>query len=80
MSQWDRLVDATEQKGSRLKEATEGQSFNRNLEDIDLWLSECEAQLANEDLGKLTVLILIQLFYTHSFHLINRYIYIQLFN
>lgn len=52
MSQWDRLVDATEQKGSRLKEATEGQSFNRNLEDIDLWLSECEAQLANEDLGK----------------------------
>jgi len=52
MSQWDRLVDATEQKGSRLKEATEGQSFNRNLEDIDLWLSECEAQLSNEDLGK----------------------------
>jgi len=52
MSQWDRLVDETEQKGSKLKEATEGQSFNRNLEDIDLWLSECEAQLANEDLGK----------------------------
>ena len=52
MSQWDRLVDATEQKGCRLKEATEGQSFNRNLEDIDLWLSECEAQLSNEDLGK----------------------------
>lgn len=52
MSQWDSLVDATEQKGSRLKEAAEGQSFNRNLEDIDLWLSECEAQLANEDLGK----------------------------
>jgi spectrin alpha len=52
MSQFDRLVDATEQKGCRLKEATEGQSFNRNLEDIDLWLSECEAQLANEDLGK----------------------------
>lgn len=52
MSQWDRLVDATEQKGSRLKEAAEGQSFNRNLEDIDLWLSECEAQLSNEDLGK----------------------------
>ncbi len=52
MSQWDRLVDATEQKGSRLKEAIEGQSFNRNLEDIDLWLSECEAQLSNEDLGK----------------------------
>lgn len=52
MHQWDRLVDATEQKSSRLKEATEGQSFNRNLEDIDIWLSECEAQLANEDLGK----------------------------
>ena len=52
MTQWDRLVDATEQKSARLKEATEGQSFNRNLEDIDIWLSECEAQLANEDLGK----------------------------
>ena len=52
MLQWDRLVDATERKGLRLKEASEGQSFNRNLEDVDLWLSECEAQLANEDLGK----------------------------
>ena len=52
MTQWDRLVDATEQKSARLKETTQGQSFNRNLEDIDIWLSECEAQLANEDLGK----------------------------
>ncbi len=52
MHSWDGLVDATEHKSSRLKEATEGQSFNRNLEDIDIWLSECEAQLANEDLGK----------------------------
>ncbi len=52
MLQWDRLVDATDRKGSRLKEANEGQSFHRNLEDVDLWLSECEAQLANEDLGK----------------------------
>lgn len=52
MAQWDRLVDATEKKGARLKEATEGQSFNRTLEDLDLWLSECEAQLQNEDYGK----------------------------
>ena len=52
MSQWDKLVDATERKGLRLKEASEGQSYHRNLDDIDLWLSECEAQLANEDLGK----------------------------
>ena len=52
MAQWDCLVDATEQKGARLKEAAEGQAFNRGLEDVDLWLGECEAQLANEDLGK----------------------------
>ena len=45
-------MDATDRKGLRLKEANEGQSFHRNLEDVDLWLSECEAQLANEDLGK----------------------------
>lgn len=52
MIQWDRLVDSTERKTQRLKEASEGQSFNRNLEDIDLWLSECEAQLAADDYGK----------------------------
>lgn len=52
MIQWDRLVDSTERKTQRLKEASEGQSFNRNLEDIDLWLSECEAQLNAEDYGK----------------------------
>ena len=52
MLQWDRLVDATDRKGSRLKEANEGQSFHRNLEDVDLWLSECEVQLAKEDLDK----------------------------
>lgn len=51
-SQWDRLVDATERKSARLKEASEGQSFHRNVEDLDLWLSECEVQLSNEDLGK----------------------------
>ncbi|CAF0847409.1 unnamed protein product [Brachionus calyciflorus] len=52
MQQWDLLVDATEKKSARLKEATDGQSFNRNLEDLDLWLSECEGQLQNEDYGK----------------------------
>lgn len=52
MIQWDRLVDSTERKGLRLKEASEALSFNRNLEDIDLWLSECEAQLSMEDYGK----------------------------
>ena len=52
MRQWDQLVEATEKKGARLKEATEGQSFNRTLEDLDLWLSECDAQLQNEDYGK----------------------------
>ena len=52
MKQWDRLVDSTEKKNGKLKEAIEGQTFQRNLDDVDLWLSECEAQLANEDLGK----------------------------
>ena len=49
---WDALVDATETKTARLKEASEGQTFHRSLEDVDLWLTECEAQLSNEDLGK----------------------------
>lgn len=52
MKQWDKLVSATEEKNGKLKEAIEGQTFHRNLDDVELWLSECEVQLANEDLGK----------------------------
>ncbi len=52
MKQWDRLVDSTEKKNGKLKEAIEGQTFHRNLDDVDMWLSESEVQLSNEDLGK----------------------------
>ncbi|RNA32314.1 spectrin alpha non-erythrocytic 1 [Brachionus plicatilis] len=52
MRQWDQLVEATEQKGGRLREATDGQTFNRGLEDLDLWLNECDAQLLADDYGK----------------------------
>ncbi|VDM96402.1 unnamed protein product [Thelazia callipaeda] len=49
---WHELVDATAKKGSKLKEAGDQQQFNRNVEDIELWLSELEGQLASEDYGK----------------------------
>ncbi|CDW52174.1 Spectrin alpha chain [Trichuris trichiura] len=49
---WDDLVEATEQKGAKLKEAGTQQQFNRNIEDIEMWLSEIEVQLMSEDYGK----------------------------
>lgn len=38
--------------GAKLKEAGAQQQFNRNIEDIELWLSEVEGQLLSEDFGK----------------------------
>ncbi|KRY71430.1 Spectrin alpha chain [Trichinella pseudospiralis] len=49
---WNDLVVATEQKGAKLKEAGGQQQFNRNVEDIEMWLAEVEAQLMSEDYGK----------------------------
>uniref|UniRef100_A0A0N5ANF9 Spectrin alpha chain n=1 Tax=Syphacia muris TaxID=451379 RepID=A0A0N5ANF9_9BILA len=49
---WDELVDATAKKGAKLKEASDQQQFNRSVEDVELWLSELEGQLASEDYGK----------------------------
>ncbi|VDN60745.1 unnamed protein product [Dracunculus medinensis] len=49
---WDELVDATAKKGAKLKEAGDQQQFNRNVEDVELWLSELEGQVASEDFGK----------------------------
>lgn len=49
---WDELVDATAKKGAKLKEAGDQQQFNRNVEDVELWLSELEGQIASEDFGK----------------------------
>lgn len=49
---WNELIEATSKKGSKLNEANEEQLFNRNIEDVELWLSELEGQLASEDFGK----------------------------
>lgn len=49
---WSKLVDATTRKGVKLNEANEEQLFNRNIEDVELWLSELEGQLSSEDYGK----------------------------
>uniref|UniRef100_A0A8C5A923 Spectrin alpha, non-erythrocytic 1 n=1 Tax=Gadus morhua TaxID=8049 RepID=A0A8C5A923_GADMO len=50
-SQWKKLLEATELKGT-LREANQQQQFNRNVEDIELWLYEVEGQLASDDYGK----------------------------
>uniref|UniRef100_A0AC34F2Y3 SH3 domain-containing protein n=1 Tax=Panagrolaimus sp. ES5 TaxID=591445 RepID=A0AC34F2Y3_9BILA len=49
---WEELIQATAFKGTKLNEANEEQLFNRNVEDVELWLSELEGQLASEDFGK----------------------------
>ncbi|XP_060596253.1 spectrin alpha chain, non-erythrocytic 1-like isoform X2 [Ruditapes philippinarum] len=49
---WDNLQRQTEFKGNKLKEASQQQQFNRNVEDIESWLSEIEGQLMSEDYGK----------------------------
>ncbi|RWS27338.1 hypothetical protein B4U80_10632, partial [Leptotrombidium deliense] len=49
---WQNLVESSERKGCKLKEASEQQQFNRGVEDIELWLSEIEGQLLSEDYGK----------------------------
>jgi spectrin alpha len=49
---WSELIEAANKKGAKLNEANEEQLFNRNIEDVELWLSELEGQLASEDFGK----------------------------
>ncbi|TKR73840.1 hypothetical protein L596_021099 [Steinernema carpocapsae] len=49
---WDDLVDATARKGNKLNDANEQQLFNRNIEEVELWLGELEGQIASEDFGK----------------------------
>jgi spectrin alpha len=49
---WEQLVESTESKGTKLLEASQQQHFNRTVEDIEIWLSEIEAQLGSEDYGK----------------------------
>lgn len=38
--------------GIKLREANQQQQFNRNVEDIELWLYEVEGHLASDDFGK----------------------------
>ncbi len=38
--------------GEKLREAGEQQQFNRNIEDVEVWLAEVEGQLMSEDYGK----------------------------
>ncbi|XP_070531768.1 spectrin alpha chain, non-erythrocytic 1-like isoform X3 [Ptychodera flava] len=49
---WQQLLEQTGNKGSKLKEASQQQQFNRNIEDIEIWLSELEGHLGSEDFGK----------------------------
>lgn len=51
-SLWQALVEETEKKGGKLGEAAAQQQFNRNVEDVELWLTTVEAQVASEDYGK----------------------------
>uniref|UniRef100_A0A8C9XPB5 Spectrin alpha, non-erythrocytic 1 n=1 Tax=Sander lucioperca TaxID=283035 RepID=A0A8C9XPB5_SANLU len=51
-TQWKKLLEATELKGIKLREANQQQQFNRNVEDIELWLYEVEGHLASDDYGK----------------------------
>ncbi|XP_077987102.1 spectrin alpha chain, non-erythrocytic 1-like isoform X2 [Glandiceps talaboti] len=49
---WKQLQEQTGNKAAKLKEATQQQQFNRNIEDIEIWLSELEGHLGSEDYGK----------------------------
>ena len=43
--------------GTKLREASGQQQFNRNVEDLESWLGEIEGQLMSEDYGKVTNII-----------------------
>ncbi|XP_070576983.1 spectrin beta chain, non-erythrocytic 5-like isoform X4 [Ptychodera flava] len=49
---WEQLVDKSTEKKERLQESYHALMFQRNLDDLDSWMDEVEAQLASEDLGK----------------------------
>ena len=56
-SMWKELKEQSERKGAKLKEASEQQQFNRNIEDVEVWISEIEGQLMSEDYGKVNRVI-----------------------
>jgi spectrin alpha len=48
----DRKLNLPPWTGIKLREANQQQQFNRNVEDIELWLYEVEGHLASDDYGK----------------------------
>jgi len=48
----NRLVEAANEKSDRLKEATDGQTFMRALEEVDMWINDVENTLTSDDYGK----------------------------
>ncbi|XP_076800089.1 spectrin alpha chain, non-erythrocytic 1-like isoform X2 [Clavelina lepadiformis] len=49
---WDHLLSKSSEKGEKLKEANQQQNFITAVKDLDFWMSEVEALLASEDMGK----------------------------
>ncbi|XP_041369234.1 spectrin alpha chain-like isoform X2 [Gigantopelta aegis] len=49
---WEQLQSQTAFKGNKLKQASQQQQFNRNIDDIDSWLNDIEGQITSEDYGK----------------------------
>ena len=49
---WEKLTKQADLKGKYLQQANEEQMFTRNLEDFEMWLTDIEANLASEDIGR----------------------------
>lgn len=49
---WQDLYNSSDKKNVKLQEANQQQQFNRTIEDLEMWLSEIEAQLSSEEFGK----------------------------
>jgi spectrin beta len=49
---WEQLNDASAEKGKKLKEANDLQQFLRAIDDENIWISEAEALLTSDDVGK----------------------------
>ncbi|XP_033642963.1 spectrin alpha chain, non-erythrocytic 1-like isoform X1 [Asterias rubens] len=50
--QWEFLVTKSSAKADKLKEANKQQTFHISIKDIDFWLSEIEAGLSSDDIGR----------------------------
>nr|CAB3266545.1 spectrin alpha chain, non-erythrocytic 1 [Phallusia mammillata] len=49
---WNNLLNKSSEKGDKLKEANQQQNFITAVKDLEFWMSEVEAVLASEDVGK----------------------------